>query len=199
MSARIFSTFSIGSFTVIPSGDPCPQPCGLPLVLGKKGAFGSGEHETTASCLELMPQIPGIRGCRALDLGTGTGILAIAAARLGAASVVALDLEWPAAASCSENVCLNSVEGQVFTVCGELSAIAPRPFDLVMANIYADILLPLADQLVDFTRSGGYLLLSGIPLQDKFDIYRRYTLLGCTVADSRIMEEYVTYLMHLPA
>ena len=90
------------------------------------------------------------------------------------------------------------MEERVVTVCGELSAIAPNPFDLVMANIYADILLPLAERLVELTRPGGYLLLSGIPLQDKFDIYRRYASLGCTVADSRIMEEYVTYLMRKP-
>jgi len=199
MSGRIFTPFTIGTFTVIPDGEPFPPSCGIPLVLGKKGAFGSGEHETTASCLELLPMVPGIQGCRALDLGTGTGILAIAAARLGAAAIVALDLEWPAAFSCWENVCLNRVEGQVFTICGELSAIDARPFDLVMANIYADILLPLADRLVELTRPGGHLLLSGIPLQDKFDIHRRYCSLGCVVADSRIMEEYVTYLLHKPS
>jgi len=198
MSARIFTPFTIGDFTLIPAGDPVPTPCGIPLVLGKKGAFGSGEHETTASCLEILPDIPGIRSCRALDLGTGTGILAIAAARLGASPVVALDLEWPSALSCSENARLNSVEGQVLTICGELAAIGSTLFDLVMANIYADILLPLADRLVDLTRPGGHLLLSGIPLQEKFDIIRRYTLLGCKVADSRIMEEYATYLMHKP-
>ncbi len=198
MSARIFSPFTIGQFTLIPAGEPCPAPCGIPLVLGKKGAFGSGEHETTASCLELLPMVPGIRGCRALDLGTGTGILAIAAARLGAASIVALDLEWSAAVSCSENVCLNNAERQVFTICGELSAIDSQPFGLVMANIYADILLPLADRLVELTSPSGHLLLSGIPLQDKFDIHRRYCSLGCTVADSRIMEDYATFLMRRP-
>ena len=198
MSARIFSPLSIGPFTVIPGGEPYPVPCGIPLVLGKKGAFGSGEHETTASCLELLPMVPGIPGCRVLDLGTGTGILAIAAARLGAATIVALDLEWPAAFSCSENVRLNKVEEQVFTICGELSVVDSQPFDLVMANIYADILLPLGDRLVDLTRLGGHLLLSGIPLQDKFDINRRYCSLGCMVVDSRIMEDYATYLMHKP-
>lgn len=196
--SRIFSSFTIGLFTIIPEGEPFPPSCGIPLVLGKKGAFGSGEHETTASCLELLPMIPGIRGCRALDLGSGTGILAIAAARLGAAPIVALDLEWPAAVSCSENARLNDVEERVITICGELSALDSQPFDLVMANIYADILLPLADRLVEITRPGGHLLLSGIPLQDKFDIHRRYCSLGCSVADSRIMEDYATYLMHKP-
>lgn len=198
MSGRKFTPFALGVFTIIPEGFPAPSPCGLPLVLGKQGAFGSGEHETTTSCLELLPHIPKIHGARALDLGSGTGILAIAAARLGAAEIAAIDLEWPAAVSCQENVRLNDLEARVFTICGELSAIASRPFDLVMANIYVDILLPLADQLVALTRPGGHILLSGIPLQDKFDIHRRYTNLGCTVVDSRIMEDFATYLLHKP-
>lgn len=198
MSGRLFQSFSIGLFTIIPAGDPYPNPCGLPLVLGKKGAFGSGEHETTASCLEIMPAIPGIAGSHALDLGSGTGILALAAARLGSASVVAVDLEEAAALSCRENVAFNGLETRITTVCGELSSIEIQLFDLILANIYADILLPLADQLVGMTRSGGHLLLSGIPLQDKFDIVQRYTRLGCSVVDSRIGEEFVTYLFRRP-
>lgn len=198
MSGRIFRSFSIGLFTIIPAGDPPPNPCGLPIVLGKKGAFGSGEHETTASCLEILPSVPGITGGNALDLGCGTGILALAAARLGAASVVAVDLYEDAVVSCRENVVLNSLERQVTTICGELSAVSDQSFGLVLANIYADILLPLADQLVGMTRSGGCLLLSGIPLQDKFDIVQRYTRLGCSVVDSRIGEEFATYLFMKP-
>lgn len=195
MSGRLFTSFSVGLFTIIPAGDPLPNPCGLPIILGKKGAFGSGEHETTASCLEIMPEIPDIKGCHALDLGCGTGILALAAARLAAASVVAIDLEEAAVVSCRENVAYNRFEEKISTICGELSAITDQQFDLILANIYADILLPLADQLVAMTRLGGYLLLSGIPLQDKFDIVQRYTRLGCSVVDSRIGEEFVTYLL----
>jgi len=198
MSGRIFQAFSIGDFTIVPAGDPLPSPCGMPLILGKKGAFGSGEHETTASCLELMTKLDVIRGCRALDLGAGTGILALAAARLGAASVVAVDLEWPAALSCAENVALNRMEDRIFTVCGELAAVASKPFDFIMANIYADILLPLAGRLVELTRPGGYLLLSGIPLEYKFDIVQRYTSLGCTVTDSRVMEDFASLLLLRP-
>ena len=194
MSGRIFNSFSIGLFTIIPAGDPYPNPCGLPIVLGKKGAFGSGEHETTASCLEIMPGIPGVVGCRALDLGSGTGILALAAVRLGASAVIAVDLDPDAAVSCRENVAFNGFESRIDTVCGELSSVEEQSFDLILANIYADILLPLADQLVGMTCPGGHLLLSGVPLQDKFDIVQRYTRLGCSVVDSRIGEEYATYL-----
>ena len=195
MSGRNFSSFAVGGFTIIPAGEPTPHSSSFPLFFGKKGAFGSGEHETTASCLEIIPAIPSIRGCRALDLGSGTGILALAAARLGAATVVAVDLEWSAAISCSENVRLNGFENCIISVCGDLGCIDRSPFDLIMANIYIDILLPLADDLVMLTRPGGHLLLSGIPLQDKFDIVVRYTSLGCSVVDSRIGEDYATYLM----
>lgn len=198
MSGRHFTSFSVGMFTIIPAGDPYPNPCGIPLLLGRKGAFGSGEHETTAACLEIMPDIPNIAGSRALDLGSGTGILALAAARLGAATVLAVDLDEAAAVSCRENVHLNGVDGQVEAICGELSVVADQQVDLVLANIYADILLPLADQLVAMTVPGGHLLLSGIPLQDKFDVVQRYTVLGCSVLDSRIGEEFATYLFSRP-
>lgn len=111
---------------------------------------------------------------------------------------MAVDLEEAAAVSCQENVLLNGLESQITTICGELSAVGEHSLDLILANIYADILLPLADQLVGMTCSGGHLLLSGVPLQDKFDIVQRYTRLGCSVVDSRIGEEYATYLFVRP-
>ncbi len=194
-TGRIFRPFSVGRFTIIPEGEPVPAWCDIPLVMGKKGAFGSGEHETTAACLGMLEGIGPLAGARALDLGSGTGILAIAALLLGAGSAVALDIEWPAAISCSSNIRLNGLEGRIDTVCGELTCLGEDRFDLVMANIYADILMPLADRLVELTQPGGLVLLSGIPLQDKYDIWRRYTSLGCSEIDCRIGEEFVTYLM----
>jgi ribosomal protein L11 methyltransferase len=195
MQTRQFVPTRIGRFTITPPHHQTAIPSDtIPLILGSKGAFGSGEHETTAACLELLPAIPDLAGARALDLGSGTGVLAIAAARLGVATITGIDLFWDAACSCQENVLLNGVENQVLTVCGELGCLKQNNLDLVMANIYADILDPLADQLVGGMRTGGHILLSGIPLQDKFDIWRRYTKLGCRDVDSRIGEEYATYL-----
>lgn len=195
MSGRIFTPFELGKFTIIPEGEPLPEKCGIPLYLSKKGAFGSGEHETTAACLGMLENIAALSCCRVLDLGSGTGILAIAALLLGAGSAVAVDIEWPAALSCSMNAALNKVENKVLSVCGELAALSETGFDLVIANIYADILLPLAEQLVALTLPGGLILLSGIPLQDKYDVWRRYTGLGCKEVDSVIGEEFVTYLL----
>jgi ribosomal protein L11 methyltransferase len=195
MYGRIFRPFSIGPFTIIPEGDPFPAPDGLPLVLGRKGAFGSGEHETTAACLEEMARLPAVAGSTVLDLGSGTGILAIAAGRLGASRVVALDNDRKAAASCAENVRLNDMDDRVATICGELATLAATSFDLLLANIYADIHLLLAPEMVALTRPGCHLILSGIPLQDKFDVQMRFIRCGCLLVDSRIGEEYVTFVM----
>ncbi|MBI1921352.1 MAG: 50S ribosomal protein L11 methyltransferase [Geobacter sp.] len=195
MSGRIFQPFHVGGFTIIPEGEPRPTPCGIPLVMGKKGAFGSGEHETTASCLAFLEQLPDLEGAEAFDLGSGTGILAIAAARLGAKRVVALDIEPAAAESCLDNVRLNGVEDRVHAVCGELACVRKGSCDIFLANIYADIHLALADQMVSLTRPGGLLILSGIPLQDKFDIQSCFWRLGCEQTDMDIMEDFATIVM----
>lgn len=194
-TGRIFRPFQVGRFTIIPEGDELPPGCDLPIILGEKGAFGSGEHETTAACLQQLESLSIPEHTRVLDLGSGTGILAIAALRLGAGFAVAVDIEWPAAVSCKENLCLNGMDGQGATVCGELASLSGCRFDLVMANIYADILMPLADSLIELASPGGKILLSGIPLQDKYDVWRRYTNLGCEEIDCRIGEEFVTYLL----
>lgn len=195
MYGRIFTPFAVGGFVIVPEGEPPPRDAGIPLVMGKKGAFGSGEHETTQSCLEELERLPNIRGMRGLDLGSGTGILAIAAVQLGAQSVVAVDIDWKAAISCAANVRLNGAEARVSTLCGELACIKGDSFDLIMANIYADIHLALAGEMVAMTRPGGILLLSGIPIQDNFQIQLRFLREGCRLLDSRFMEDYVTFVM----
>jgi ribosomal protein L11 methyltransferase len=192
---RIFKAFNIGPFTIIPEGDPLPVDFGIPLVLGRKGAFGSGEHETTAACLELLAGMGGLAGMNALDLGSGTAILSLATARLGMKSTIAIDIDWEAAISGVGNIRLNNAEKSIHTVCGELSCLGNASFDLVLANIYADIHLLLAREMVDMTIPGGALILSGIPLQDKFDVQQKYLRAGCELVDSRIGEEYATYLM----
>ncbi len=193
MYGRIFSPFKIGNFIILPEDATIPASADLPILLSKKGAFGSGEHETTSSCLEMMEKIPFLVGKKGLDLGSGTGILAIAAIRLGAESMVAVDIEWPAAVSCATNIRLNGVDERIRTVCGELTSLRGN-FDFLLANIYADIHLALADEMIAMTRPAGILLLSGIPLQDKYDVQTRFVRGGCTLEDMQVMEEFTTLL-----
>ncbi len=194
MSGRIFTPFAVGSFVIVPEGESPPSRMDVPLILGKKGAFGSGEHETTVSCLEQLERLPEIEGMRCLDLGSGTGILAIAAVRLGAEEVVAVDIDPAACISCAANIGLNGMSGIIFPICGELGCIREGNFDLLLANIYAEIHLALAGEMVAKTRPGGLLLLSGIPTQDNFDVLCRFEREGCLLLDSRYLEEFVTFL-----
>lgn len=164
----------------------------------RKGAFGSGEHETTASCLEVLEALPGVPGARVLDLGSGTGVLAIAALALGAASAVCVDPDLDAVRTAVGNCELNGVTARVRHVCGTLGAVAAPPFDLVLANVYPDVLLAEAPDLVAALGPGGRLLLSGVPWQDHVRVRDRYRGLGLTVLSTRMLEEYVTVFMAAP-
>lgn len=198
MQGRIFREFTVGPFTIIPEGETT-KTNGIPVILGRKGAFGSGEHETTVACLQELSLVSGMSGAKVLDFGSGTGILAIAAARLGALHTIALDNDMRAVISCSENVKLNELDERIASICGELSSLSDTSFDLVLANSYADLLLTLAADLVGITRRGGTLILSGIPIQDKFDIQLAFQRNGCIIRNTRIGEDYVTYVIERPS
>ncbi len=198
-SGRIFQPFSLGErFLVLP---PPPIYIGslpggkLPLILGSGKAFGSGEHETTASCLDFLEQIPSLAGKKVLDFGCGTGILAIAAARLGAAYVMALDHDPDAVLTCSRNLALNEVEKQALCRQGGLEAVKNEAFDLILANIHEDIILTNSAKLAALTRDSGYLILSGILYEAHYEVKTRFLRLGFTCLKTSMMEEYCSFWM----
>jgi len=123
-------------------------------------AFGTGQHPTTLMCLSaledlLQPEMD------VLDLGTGSGILALAAARLGASSVLALDIDPQAAAVARENVRLNRLEAMVRVEEGRLGEAPTAAFDLAMANISAAVIVEMAPALAGVLRPGGALVVAG--------------------------------------
>jgi ribosomal protein L11 methyltransferase len=122
-------------------------------------AFGTGQHPTTLMCLRALEEAiqPGMD---VLDLGTGSGILALAAARLGAATVLALDTDPQAVRSARENARLNGLEAVVRVKEGTLDD-APSPFDVVAANISAAVIVELAGAMAAALKPGGVLIAGG--------------------------------------
>ncbi len=125
----------------------------------KQGVFGTGRHPATQLSLILLEEY--VRpGDRVLDLGTGSGILAAAAAKMGAGEVLALDIDAAAAAVARETVSLNGLAGVVDVRRGGIESAAP-PYDAVAANIFPNVLIELAPDLAAAVRGGGVLVASG--------------------------------------
>lgn len=132
------------------------------IVMDPGMAFGTGHHATTRLCLELLRRaVARTPGCRVLDVGTGTGILGMAAALFGAGAVTALDNDREAIAIAADNVRGNNLQAQVNVSAAPLAAVVDC-YQVVVANIVHDTLLDLADDLARVTIDGGELILSGL-------------------------------------
>ena len=190
----MYTPFTIGTrFRILPPTAPPSTDGRIDLVMAR-GAFGSGEHETTASCIEALEKLP-LAGARLLDLGSGTGILAIAALKLGAAHALCIDISPEAVAAARHNCALNGISEEIEHFNGVLADAPSNAYDLVLANIYGDLLLDLAGDLVSRPRPGGLLLLSGMLWEYNFEVRQTYQRLGCTLLENRMLEEFSTVLL----
>jgi ribosomal protein L11 methyltransferase len=145
---------------VCPAGQrPAPEPGQVLVDLDPGLAFGTGTHPTTALCLEWLDRHPPI-DCRVLDFGCGSGILAIAALKLGAAAVSAVDIDPQALWATRENAGRNGVVERL--AAGLPADVQGQRFEVVLANILANPLIELAPLLADLLEPGGRLVLSGI-------------------------------------
>ncbi len=163
------------------------------LQLDPGMAFGTGTHPTTRLCLEFLEAIfyhEGPFGSfeyptpkAILDVGTGTGILAIAAAKMGAKRIVAIDIDPQAVAIAGENLALNGVAGELLVSDTPLAAI-DGTFDIVVSNILAEELARLATELVNRIKPGGFLLLSGILTEKEALVANAFSGFGLTPVPS---------------
>lgn len=139
---------------------------GVAIHVDSAGAFGSGSHVTTRLCIDLVPAVV-TPGASVLDVGSGSGVLGVAAAVLGAAHVVSIDIDPAAAAATVRTSALNTVSDLVVastTPVGEVEG----TFDVVFANLLIPIIEELGSELVGHLASGGHLVVSGI-LADQED------------------------------
>jgi ribosomal protein L11 methyltransferase len=138
-----------------------PQPDDAIIELDPGAAFGTGAHPSTTLCLEALEDLV-TSGTKVLDVGTGSGILAIAAGRLGAGKVLGVDTDPIAVRVANENVALNRLSHTITIVEGTASKGEFGAYDIVVANIIANVLINLAEALHGALQPGGRLITSGI-------------------------------------
>ena len=157
---------------------------GMEVIIQPKMSFGTGHHCTTQLMIEAL--LDGdIEGKRLLDMGSGTGVLAIVAAKLGAESVMAVEIDDMAEESVRENIELNGVADKIESVCGDARAIEGREFDVVLANINRNILLADMEAYDKIIVSGGKLVLSGFLAEDVEILVAKAASLGYKLVKHR--------------
>jgi ribosomal protein L11 methyltransferase len=157
-------------------------------------AFGTGTHETTTLCIEGLEETL-VSGDRVLDMGTGTGILAIAACRLGASHVFAIDVDPQAVEAAQENVELNGVADQV-TVSGErVGQVIGQPVDGIVVNIVAEVIEMVIDEMDQVLRPGGWIVASGILNEKRDHLLSLWEEKGMELVDGKSMGDWCSLIL----
>lgn len=140
------------------------------IIIEPKMAFGTGRHESTQGCLTHLEQID-LTGKRVLDVGCGSGILGIYAAKRGAGEVIGCDTDPIAIENSAENFVLNGVTAVCSVIGGEIDTIRPeRRFDVIVVNIIKSVILSLISRTTSRLKSGGILILAGLLEHDRAEI-----------------------------
>lgn len=186
-------------FTIVPSWEDY-QPVStdeLIIELDPGMAFGTGTHPTTVMCLQALEKAVKA-GDYVIDVGTGSGVLAIGAAMLGAGHTHALDLDEVAVKAANENVVHNGVREKVNVVQGNLLDTVTEPGDVVVANILAEIIISFTDDAYKVVKAGGKFITSGIIEAKKEDVKSALTDSGFIIEEVMMMEDWVTIISRKP-
>jgi ribosomal protein L11 methyltransferase len=160
-------------------------------------AFGTGSHSTTVLSLQLLERaIKG--GEKVVDVGTGSGILAIASVKLGAKSVLAIDVDMKSVEIAKENSRKNGVSDKIDVICGDLVTVIKGKFDVMVSNILTKILLPMIPYVRAYLNPGGYLILSGIMESEAYEIDSSLKNEGFIILETPLHEEWIAFLAKAP-
>ena len=171
--------------------DYTAQPHETVIEIDPGMAFGTGTHPTTAMCVQLLETYMQ-RGGSVLDVGTGSGILLIAAAKLGATAGLGVDADPVAVTVARENLDLNGIDSARFPVReGTLAQAVDQRFDMVVANILADVVIDLLDDIGRVLAPGGVVICSGIIETRRPDVERKMAEQGLELIDRLQRQEWV--------
>ena len=196
---RQYKPFRLGhTFVVKPTWEQFePQPGDRVIEIDPGMAFGSGTHETTGMCVALLEE--NVKpGMSVIDVGTGTGILAIAAARMGAARVLATDLDPMATRVAAENIALNGLSDTIAVKTGDLLETVTEAADIMVANIIADVICMMAAPARTFIAPGGLFICSGIARERKDEVISALNAAGYEDLDIREKGEWAAIAARNP-
>ncbi|OLN23406.1 ribosomal protein L11 methyltransferase [Domibacillus antri] len=179
-------------FTIVPTWEDY-EPFStdeLIIELDPGMAFGTGTHPTTVMCLQALERFVKADD-HVVDVGTGSGVLAIGAALLGASKVTALDLDEVAVSAARQNVALNKVEKIVSVSKNNLIDGLDDQADVVVANILAEVIISFTKDVETIMRPGGYFIASGIIGQKKEEVKQAMTDAGLIIEETVVMEDWV--------
>ncbi len=153
------------------------------ITLDPKMSFGTGEHPTTKICIQLLEQYLK-SGDKVLDVGCGTAILSIVAAKLGATKTIGFDIDDWSFENSKENIVINQVEDLVEIRKCTIEEITENNFDIIIANIQRNVLVEIANEIKNRIKPGGILILSGLLENDLSEIREIYTTLNFSKLNS---------------
>ena len=153
-------------------------------------AFGTGTHPTTVMCLQALEKYVK-QGDSVIDVGTGSGVLSIGAALLGASKVQALDLDEVAVQAAKENIALNNVEEVVEVTHGNLLDSIKEPASIIVANILAEVIMTFSEDAYSILPEDGLFIVSGIIAQKRDLVKEDLQSKGFEIIESVLMEEWV--------
>ncbi len=167
-----------------------PKENQLVITIDPKMSFGTGEHETTKLVLKLLDK-HNKTAKRVLDVGSGTGVLGIAASLLGAEKVVGIDNDEWCIENGVENIELNNVQSKVEVRLAEIKDVNDNPFDLILANINKHILIDIAEPMFNLVIPSGIIILSGLLFSDREDILQIYLKQNLKLIDEIQLGEWI--------
>ena len=193
---KYFKAFTIGEkLAVCPSWDKIDDPEARTVIsLDPGAAFGTGSHATTSLCLTVLEKTVN-ENTSVLDIGTGSGILAIAALLLGAQNAVGVDIDALSCETAQKNAKRNGVAEKALFIHGDLAEKVSGKYDIVCANIIADVVIRLFENVKDYMKDDGLLLVSGIIDIRSDDVKTAAEKHGFKIIETLTKEEWFAFLL----